>query len=135
MNTLNRNYFKLFVILVITSGCSKELPKASLVGTWNLTRFISGGCDDLSDNFDSKNFPNFCTTVTSCNAVVTASTFTFPPLFRDTTPYAYKASAGVLTLSSAGGSISYTYELTPGSLTIVSLSDDGCTNTFYFSKV
>jgi hypothetical protein len=128
MNIFNRNTAKLLIAaMIIGSGCSKDLPQASLVGTWKLTRFILGGCTNPEDN---QKFP--CNS--GCNAVVTASTFTLPQIFQDTTPYSYKTSNGILTLTSSAGSFSYTFELTVGSL-IIAYLDQGCTNTLYFSKV
>jgi hypothetical protein len=119
----------LFLVLIVALGCSKDAPTPSLIGTWKLTRLVLGGCSDPANDGKTP-----CTG--SCNAVFTAATFTYPPVFGDATAYSYKTNAGVLTLSTPSGSDAITYELTIGALTMAFKDQtDGCTYTLYFSKV
>jgi hypothetical protein len=118
-----------FLVLVIAFGCSKEDPKPSLVGTWQLTRVISGGCTDTAN--DGK-----ATCTNNCNAVITATTLVFPPILGDPTVYNYRASTGTLTLTPPSGpTATFSYELTAGTLIVAYENPgDGCTDTYYFNK-
>jgi hypothetical protein len=131
MNILNRNTFKLFAaVLIIASGCSKDLPQASLVGKWTLTQFVAGGCTDPVDNVGNAK----CSS--GCGMEITATKFTFPSwLSLPVSVYDYTASAGLLKLTSpTTGTIPVNYELTPGTLIISFPTSDGCTNTLYLTK-
>jgi hypothetical protein len=132
MNILNRNTIKLSILaLIIVSGCSKDLPQASLVGTWKLTRFIAGGCFSDSDNGKVS-----CTS--GCDAVITASTFTFPSFVQIPAVYNYTAAGGTLKLTgSSVTAFDLTYQLTVSTLILAfpaDTFDDGCIYTLYFTK-
>lgn len=131
MNILSRSTKLFIVALIIVSGCTKDLPQASLVGTWKLTRFIAGGCFRDADNGKVP-----CTS--GCDAVITASTFTFPSSLQISPVYNYTTAGGTLKLTgSSTVPFDLTYQLTVGTLILafpVDTFDDGCIYTLYFTK-
>lgn len=126
MNNLEKGSVKLFLfVLIVAFGCAKELPKASLVGTWKETNEVAGGCNSSSDNYKSP-----CTG--NCNTVITATTIAFPNLSGN-----YTTTGNTIVFTASGsGSISITYELTASTLILAYKdSGDGCTYTLYYAKV
>jgi hypothetical protein len=117
----------LFISLIIATGCSKDLPQASLIGKWNLTQVVAGGCSDPADNGKGK-----CSS--GCVMEITATKLT-PSSILGQPVYDYTASAGLLKLTSVStGTVQVTYELTPSTLILSYPTTDGCTNTLYFTK-
>jgi hypothetical protein len=114
----------LLLTLIIAFSCSKELPKPSLIGTWKEGRTIIG-CPDGS--FDKS------TCSSNCNAVISATTFTDTDVAK--TVYNYTVNGNIITLKSGTFTLTYTYELTVGSLTIAITDQSGCVYTYYYTKV
>jgi hypothetical protein len=112
----------LFISLIIATGCSKDLPQASLIGTWKEGR-TNIGCSGGSVSKSP------CTG--SCNVTISATTFTD----TDRTVYTYTVSGSTITLKSSTDTYVYTYELTAGSFTAALTDQSGCVLTIYYTKV
>jgi hypothetical protein len=122
-NTTGRFFLLAFLLAL---GCSKDDPQPSLIGTWKEGRTFAGGCADALNNGNS-------TCATSCSAVITAKTITWPSI--SSAALNYTLSGKTLAIQGTGASITFTYELTAGALTLAFKEvSDGCTYTVYFSK-
>ncbi len=127
MEYVKNSVSKFFLVaLLLALGCSKELPTASLIGTWKQTRAVAGGCNSSNNNYN-----DLCSG--NCNVVISATTITFPNFSGS---YTATGSTIGFTSTGGGGSTTITYQLTPATL-IFSFedSDDGCTYTLYFVKI
>lgn len=123
MKLVRKITVNLFLLtLVIAFGCSKDDPKPSLIGTWKEGRSIIG-CPDGSSQKST------CTG--SCNAVITATTFTD----TDKSVYTYTVTGNTMTLKAGATTINFTYELTVGSLILASTDPSGCVFTVYYTKI